>query len=146
MEQLKRLSSDIFSEFQDKTVPIEHWIVKTENLASRQVFSPYRGLLLYYNRTHTHKNDEPREYTHIWLCGVKRECRQQGVLRTMLRSMLNDPKCCETISVHLNRKKFPEMTKVLSYYGFEWVEDIPKKNLERFEIKADKLKKKIMPF
>lgn len=141
MEQLKRLSSEIFSEYQDRPVPIEHWIVKTENSSSRQIFSPDRGLLLYYNRVH---ND--CEYTHIWLCGVKRECRRQGVLRTMLRSMLNDPKCCKTISVHLNRKKFPEMTKVLSYYGFEWVEDIPKKNLERFEISADELRKKISPF
>ena len=145
MEQLKRLSSEIFSEFQDKPVPIEHWIVKTENSSSRQIFSPDRGLLLYYNRTHA-RNNEPREYTHIWLCGVKKECRRQGVLRTMLRSMLNDPKCCETISVHLNRKKFPEMTKVLSYYGFEWVEDIPKKNLERFEINTNELRKKITPF
>lgn len=141
MDQLKRLSSEIFSEYQDKPVPIEHWIIKTENSASRQIFSPDRGLLLYYNRKHG-----DCEYTHIWLCGVKKECRRQGVLRTMLRSMLNDPKCCEIISVHLNRKKFPEMTKVLSYYGFEWVEDIPHKNLERFQISTNELKKKITPF
>ncbi len=141
MEQLQRLSTEIFNEYQDRPVPIEHWIIKTENSASRQIFSPDRGLLLYYNRIHN-----SCDYTHIWLCGVKRECRRQGVLRTMLRSMLNDPNCCETISVHLNRKKFPEMTKVLSYYGFEWVEDIPKKNLERFEINTEELRKKLTPF
>jgi ribosomal protein S18 acetylase RimI-like enzyme len=145
MNHIKQLTSDIFSEYQDKPVPIARWVVKTENSGGQIVLVPDRGLLLYYTRMHTRKCEE-HAYTHIWLCGVKRECRRQGVLRSMLRSILNDPNCQETISVHLNRKKFPEMIAVLEKLGFKWVEDIARKNLERFEIDADLLKKRLSPF
>ena len=141
MEHLKQLSLEIFSEYQDKPVPIARWVVKTENSNGEMLFVPDRGLLLYYTRNHDNHN-----FTHIWLCGVKKECRRQGVLRTMLRSMLSDPNCQEIISVHLNRKKFPEMIKILGHYGFARVGDVPTKHLERFEIGAKKLKKRLAPF
>jgi hypothetical protein len=140
MENIQQLSSEIFSEYQNEPVPIARWVVKTENTGGKILIVPDRGLLLYYERAH-----RERSYTHIWLCGVKKECRRLNVLRTMLRTMLNDPKCKETISVHLNRKKFPEMIAALEHLGFVWIEDIAKKNLERFEIDTDTLRKRISP-
>ena len=97
MDNLEHLTSEIFSKYQKKPVPVALWVEKTENIDGQILFVPDRGLLLYYSRTHSHNGQlEKRNYTHIWLCGVKKECRRQGVLRTMLRTMLKDPKCHKT--------------------------------------------------
>ena len=152
MIKAKQLAAEIFAEHQDESVPIDKWLAKSGN--GEVLTVPGKGILLYHTREHEcslagngpiahHPNRSVSTTTHIWLCGVKKEYRRQGVMRTLIKMMLNDKKCCDVISVHLNRNKFPDMYAVIHGLGFHLQGPVIGKNLERFVIPAAQLRARI---
>ena len=138
MDIVKELTEEIFAPYQEDPVPIDQWLQKSGQI----LFSPGRGVLMFHDRTMPFQNG--KKSTHIWLCGVVSEFRNIGVARVLMRSMLSR-KCQSVISAHVNRKKFPEMVACLEHLGFK-SESPLSKNLERFEIDTDVLRKRLNGF
>jgi len=142
MDMVKQLTKDIFAQYQEDPVPIDLWLKKK---SGHIIIVPKCGVLMYHDRIKPSNRlyELDKQSTHIWLCGVTKDNRRRGVAKAMLRSMLAvGNKCQDSISAHINRKKFPEMVMCLEHLGFKSVGLYdPTKNLERFEISTLLLRK-----
>jgi hypothetical protein len=151
MDVVKQLTNEIFAEYQEDPVPMDLWLKKK---SGHVIFVPNRGVLMYHDRIKPSNRlyELDKKSTHIWLCGVVEESRREGIAKAMLRSMLsvsNPIKCQDTISAHINRKKFPEMVACLEHLGFKTVEPVgaksfsEKRTLERFEVSTITLRQAV---